>query len=113
MKSISCNIIIGSIRAKVDGSIGATFSTPELTSEEKAYFFEMQNKNLSMVLTPFDEVSEEIHKVDKELEQKTQAQRMRNVLFIVWKQEPQGYTFEEYYKYRTEKMIESLKEEIE
>ena len=44
---------------------------------------------------------------------KTPSQRMRNVLFILWKQDPEGYKdFNLYYISRMEKFIDALKENI-
>ena len=112
MKAIICNININSIRARVDGSIGATFTTPELTTEQKAYFFDLQNKNLTMTIAPLDEPYEE-YKIDKDVEQKTQSQRIRAVLFLLWKQNSEEMSWEEYYRNKTEKYIEALKSRIE
>lgn len=44
---------------------------------------------------------------------KTQSQRLRNVLYKLWKQEPEGFDeFGKYYKWRTEKVIQHFKDKL-
>ena len=113
MKAILLNANITSITAKVDGSLGLRLNTAELKPEEKTLFFQLQNLNLKLSMTPIDEEKPEEVKIDTELNQKSQSTRIRNVLFILWKQNPEGMEFEAYYKNKTEKYIESLKARIE
>lgn len=113
MKTIETQAVIEGIRARKDGSLGLTVTTPELNVNEKAYFMELQNINIKLLITPTDEKKVEDYKVDAELNQKTPSQRIRNVLYILWKQNPDGKEFEDYYKMRTEKIIEYLKTQIE
>lgn len=113
MKSIQTQAIIEGIRAKKDKSLGLTVSTPELTVEEKALFMELQGLNVSMLITPSDEPTVEDYQIDADLEQKSQSQRMRSVLFILWKQNPKGKEFSDFYKEQMEKLIEFLKSKID
>ena len=113
MKTIQTQAIIDGIRAKKDKSLGLTISTPELTVQEKALFMELQGLNVTMLITPSDEPQLEEYKIDSDLEQKSQSQRMRNVLFILWKQNPKGIEFQDFYKEQMEKLIEFLKSKID
>jgi len=45
-------------------------------------------------------------------EPKSQSQRLRNVLFKVWNQDPRG-DFKEFYKHETERIIEHYKRKLE
>lgn len=112
MKSISTLAIIEGIRARKDRSIGLTISTPELTVQEKALFMELQGINIDLLITPKDEEAP-MYKVEKDLQSKSQSQRMRSVLFILWKQDNEGLDFETFYKNKTEKVIEKYKSMIE
>lgn len=112
MKVIELMVIIGSIRARADKSVGASFTTPELTNEEKSMLFELQGVNARMIIQPTDEVSLETHKVNTELDTKSQSQRIRNTLFVLWKQDNEGMDYETYYRNKTEKYIEHLKSKI-
>lgn len=115
MKSISSQIIITGVRAKVDGSLGLSLSTPELTPMEKTVFMELMNLSCRAVFTPIDEpgVPENVS-IDKEANEKSPSQRLRGVLFRLWEQNPMGFkTFEEYYRIQMDKLIEKIKERLE
>lgn len=108
MKALSFNAIISSIRAKVDGSIGASFVTPELTSEQKAMFFDLQNKNVTMLITPLDEPSEE-YQIDKDVDQKTPSQRQRHIIYAIWKNQRSDEAFSIFYEKMMDRIANGLK----
>lgn len=112
MKTIATQAVIEGIRARKDRSLGLTVTTPELSIQEKAIFMELQGINVELHIKPLDEQVPEI-KIEKDLSQKTQSQRLRAILFILWKQKPLDMEFEQYYKHRTEQIIEHLKSKIE
>lgn len=113
MKTLHTQAIITGIRSRADRSIGLSISTPELKPEEKTLFFELQNINVTMTITPIDERVPEEHKIEKDLESKSQSQRIRATLFVLWKQNPEQMEFEEYYRNKTEKYIVGLQRLIE
>lgn len=113
MKAISTPLIITSIRSRKDGSLGFSAETPEYTVEEKVAFMNLQNQNVKALLTPTDYKVEEEIIVDKDVENKTQAQRIRSVLFLIWKQEGEQGEFSDYYKNKTEKYINYLKDKLD
>lgn len=113
MKAIKTDAIIEGIRSRKDGSIGMTVTTPELKPEEKTLFFQLQGINVGLVITPTDAEKIEEFKIEADLDQKSQSTRMRNVLFILWKQDPKGVEFQEFYRQQMEKLIEWLKGKIE
>ena len=114
MKAISSDVIIEGVRARKDGSLGLTLTTPELTTEEKAMVMDLQGVNCAMVVTPIDsaDLATETHEVKSDLNQKPPSQRMRAVLYILWKQDNEGKDFPEFYEDRMEKLINKLKERI-
>ena len=109
MKQIETDLIITSIRAKVDGSLSFTATTPELTAEEKVEVMKLQNVNLYCMLRPTDLVNAPSIKVDKEINQKTPSARLRNTLYVYWTQYNTGQDFEEFYKAEMERIIEGYK----
>lgn len=109
MKAIEVNTIITGIRAKVDGSLGITMGTPELSPEEKAEFMKLQGVNLTALFTPLDEKNAPKYKVDKELETKTPANRLRNVLYVLWEHSGSQGDFNDFYRIQMEKIIEVIK----
>lgn len=114
MKALRTQIVIEGIRARKDRSLGLTITTPELTSEEKALFMDMQGHAATALIELIDvDFPTEVRTVNKELNQKSQSQRIRAVLYILYTQNPEDQTFEEYYMAKTEKYIEFLKGKIE
>lgn len=113
MKTISTAAIIEGIRSKKDRSLGLSISTPELSTQEKAIFMELQGINVNLLITPTDEENPEEYKIDTDIDTKSQSQRMRAVLFILYKQDPKGMEFADYYRQQTEKIIEYLKARID
>jgi hypothetical protein len=113
MKAIEVNIIITGIRAKVDGSLGISMTTPELTPEEKAEFMRLQSINLNAILTPLDEKDAPAYKIDKELEIKTPSNRLRSVLYVLWEQEGSKGEFDDFYKKYMSKFIDAVKGMLE
>lgn len=117
MKSISLDAIITSIRSKVDKSIAFSVSTPELTQDEVAQFFQIQGMNVNLLITPTDTETKDIHEVKSELQSKTQSQRLRGVLYVLLEQtlgrKPEHEEWETYYRQQTDKIIEYLKNKLE
>lgn len=112
MKAIRINASISSIRSKVDKSLGLSIQTPELTIQERAEFMELQGVNVDLFIKPLDDRADDILEIDKDLNQKSQSQRMRSILYLLWEQEGKQGRFDEYYHEKTEKYIEYLKEKL-
>lgn len=85
MNTISTPLIITGIRAKVDGSLGVTGSTPELNPDEKVAFMELQNVQLEALFKPTDEKTD-LKEVKGELDDKTPSQRLRARMFVYYKE---------------------------
>lgn len=96
------------VRLKVD--------TNELTPEETSTLFTYKDKfGWFLFMGEFEEIKEEDLPTER-LEypsQKTQSQRLRAVIYKLWEQDHGGYDdFELYYRNKTEKIIEWLKEKL-
>lgn len=113
MKTIQHNGIITSIGSRVDGSIGYRVATGSLTPQEKALFFELQNLNIVITITPKDEPEAPRQEINTDLEQKTPSQRLRNAIYILYQQSGQTTDFELYYKNTMGVIIQKLKDKIE
>jgi hypothetical protein len=113
MKAISTTAIITRLSSRVDRSIGVSFTTPELSSDEKSLFFELQGINSRIEIAPLDSEPTETVKIDKDLETKTPGQRLRSVLFILWRRQGQKEAFEEFYRLNMERLIEAVKAKLE
>ena len=113
MKAIKTQATITRISSRVDGSIGISVSTPELTSEQKTAFFDLHNKNIDMWIKPLDEMAQDIEEIKTEVDRKTPSQRLRGVLFMVWKTEGEKGEFSDFYTKFMNTMIERLKTRLD
>jgi hypothetical protein len=112
-KAIRCEGIMTGFSSKVDGSLSFRGSTPELSVEEKVALMSLQGVLIEMLLYPKDEREVEVVEVKTELEHKTQAQRMRAVIFVLWKHTDQTIPFENFYHLKMEQRIEWLKTKLQ
>ena len=94
MKAIQTKGIITSIRAKVDGSLGFSGVTPELTYEEKVAFMELQNQELDCLFTPVGIPNAPKMKVEGEVRGKSPSTRLYNVLYVYWEQSGSADAFD-------------------
>lgn len=113
MKTLSLTAVITGIRSKVDRSLGLSISTPELDSEAKTAFLDLQGMNVELTIKPLDEPSD-ILKVDAQMEGKSPSTRLRNSIYVLWKAK---YTqkwndFESFYRYMMERVIVQIQEQI-
>ena len=113
MKAIKTNIIINSIRSKRDSSLSFSAETPELTSQEKVAFMDLQGQSLNTLFEPTEYPIEDEIEIEKDVDNKTQAQRIRAILFLIWKQQGEQGEFRDFYHAKTEKYINYLKEKLE
>ena len=112
MKTLSTPLVITGIRSKVDRSLGLTCSSPELSTEERALFMELQGLNLEAIFRPTEEKSE-LQEVKGDMQGKSPSTRLRNVIFVFWKQKGEQGEFESFYKQKMEGFIEKVKSLIE
>lgn len=113
MKAISHPGQITSISARADGSLGYRVVTPELSSTEKAEFMALQNANLQVLIKPTDEEPADALIVEKQMEGKTPSQRLRAVLFVLWKQKGEKGIFDNFYRTAMEAAINRVKDQLE
>ena len=112
MKAITCPVILGRVSTCKDGSLTLSFSTPELTPDEKVAFMEVLNQNLKMLLQP-DAMVVEMKEIRGQFETKTPSQRLRSLLYIWWKQSSGQGEFESFYQRQMEQIINTIKEKLE
>lgn len=111
-------VTFDSANRKKDRSVSMRFTTNlEQTTDE---FMEMDKLINSTGVVVFSERSkltteelEEINKVEFKVEGKTKSQRLRGVLFVYWKQQNDGSTFEDYYAKKMDEIIEHFKKKLD
>lgn len=111
MKAIETNAIVTGIRAKVDGSLGLSVSTPELSPEEKVVFMSLQNLNVKMTIEP-QEAQGKV-KVEKALDGKSPSERLYNVIYVYYKQVNSMEDFEAFYRRNMENIIDQYKAKLD
>lgn len=112
MKTIQTQAIITSIRSRQDMSVGFSAETPEYSDTEFAYFRGLQGKNVQMTIKPTDETPEDILEIKTEIDEKTPGQRLRAVIFLLWKKKSEG-DFESFYRRTMEKVIDQFKQKLD
>jgi hypothetical protein len=105
--------VITSVRSRTDKSLSLTIQTPPLESKEKTPFMELQQEPLTIDITPQNNLNAPPLVIDKDIETKSQSERIRNVLYVWWKQTASdNIEFDEFYRMQTEKFIDSIKEKL-
>ena len=116
MKGQLIAAMVESITTRKDKSVKLTFGTQELSPIEAGQIFHYMNQLVSVYICPaaIDQRElEQIDKVEPELNNRTQSQRIRAVLYLLHQQNAEGFnSFDEYYKSKTEKYIEHLKSKL-
>jgi hypothetical protein len=107
---------VENITTRKDRSVKITLGTQELSPSKAGEVFNLMN-SLTMTYISQKEVNQkeidQVDKLDPELEGKTQSQRIRNVLYLLFEQDNEGFqSFDTYYKSKTEKYIDHLKTKI-
>lgn len=122
---MSTKILIPAIfttyRPKSDNSFSITFNTQEFTPEQLLLINQLRNKAVYLMIkeSEIEGVEEELlDNVEADLSDfganKSLSQRLRNVMFVEWKQNPMGFAdFKAFYKYKMERAIESVKNKLD
>lgn len=109
MKAVKTNAIITSLSSKKDGSLGLRVETPELTTEEKVIFFELQGINVEMWIKPLDVQPEQVVEIVTDKEILSPSQRLRNLIFVIYKETNSIEAFSQYYEKMIDRIMEGLK----
>jgi len=113
MKGILLACIVDKITTLKDKSCKITLDTQELKPSSAGELFTLMNSLATVYISPAEITSRELAQVDAiepEMPGKSPSQRMRNVMFLLWKQDGEGFSeFDGYYKTKMEKYIDELK----
>jgi hypothetical protein len=117
MEGVLISTIVENITTRKDRSVKITLGTSELSPVLAARLFQFMN---AVTVTYFcdkgvsqDEINL-VDKVDPEVSGKTPSQRMRSVLFLNFKQNPEGFPdFDAYYRSKMENMIDHYKGKLQ
>lgn len=118
MEGLLMPCVVSSIRSLKDGSVSVSVETNELSPGKAGELFSLRNKVVMMYLSPKDVITQkelkQIDALDAGMnEGKSQSQRIRAVLYLLHQQDSEGFkSFEEYYRAKTERIIEHLKSKL-
>lgn len=112
MKAFTSSVIIGSVSTKVDGGLSVRMILPELSPEEKAAVFELQNCELKMLLQQEGENPAKYTEVKGEFQNKSQSERLYNTLYVLWKEVDGTGDFQDFRRREMEKIINKIKEKF-
>ena len=116
MNAIQTDVVLTGASTRADGSLGLKFATPELKPEHKTAFFELLNQPLSMLIQPTGEKATGLKDIKGEFDSKTPSQRMRAVLYCLWKFRTEKHicevSFEKFYLTEMERVISSMKDQL-
>lgn len=107
------NCEIGTIQSRADHSVAFRVVTPELRPSEAGALMQWHGRACRVTIHPHDGTPDTVVTVTTERESKSPSQRIRAVLFILWKQDGQPGTFDAWYENRMNLLIEKLKEKID
>lgn len=117
MNGILLPVIVTSIRTRVDGSLCVTVETNELSPSKAGELFSFRGKVTMMYLSPKDTISQkeidQVNLIDAEVEGKTPSKRLRDVIYVLFTQQPEGYKeFDAFYKHKMNVITEHLKSKL-
>jgi hypothetical protein len=100
---------------KVDRSVTLHFDTRELSGLEASILLDYRQTEGWLLFAPNELKEADIpdEKADSMTGQKTQAQRLRGVIYRLWEQSGSKGNSEDYYKSIMESLIEQLKERLD
>lgn len=96
-----------------DKGLSMRFHTQELTAEEMTLAFEYQQGFGWLLFQEQDYTDDlELEAIRKDTNGKSPSQRMRNVIYLLYKQSGQTTPFDVYYGNQMELIIEQLKDKL-
>lgn len=109
--------IVENIATRRDGTIKVTLGTQELSQGKAGELFALNGKLAAVYISPKDSINQkemdQVDSVDVDLPGKSQSQRLRSVLFVLFEQDHEGHKdFKSYYHSKTEVIIEHMKSKI-
>jgi hypothetical protein len=117
MNGILLSSTIESITTRKDNTIKIVIGTQEMAPDKAGELFSLMNKLTVVYISVKDGINQKeidlIDTVNPELPGKSQSQRIRATLFVLFKQDKEGHkNFDSYYRFKTEMYIEHLKKQI-
>lgn len=110
-------VYVENISTRKDKTVKITLGTQEISPSNAGELFSLLNALAVCYISPKSVSQQEVDQVDKldpDMGGKTQSQRLRNVLYKLYEQNPEGFKeFNTYYHSKMELIVEHYKSKIE
>jgi hypothetical protein len=109
---------IEGISTRRDKSLKIIIGSQELTPEQSVEIMRLNQMTCYVAFKPEIFLTDECERIEKlqaelDFSYKTPSQRLRNILFVMWQQNPEGYTDSElHYRYYIDKICEHYKSKL-
>lgn len=103
MSQITLPASFDNLAHRKDGSTSIKFDTRELNGEEVMTLLGFRNSEGWLMFSQNNEFK--IPEIDAELDLKSPSERLKNALYVLYKDEPRITTFQTYYNENMEKLI--------
>lgn len=109
---------IESIASRKDKTVKVTLGTQELTPQQAAQVFQLNQKFCYVAIKEETFQADEVEAIDNlktDLEtEKTPSQRLRGILYVNYQQKPEGYKdFATYYQAKMERICDHFKSKLD
>jgi len=109
---------IEGLRTRKDKTMSLMVGLQELSPSKGGELLSLQDQVVSIYIKPVESAissqeMKQVDSVDPEFKGKTQSQRIRSVLFVLFEHENEGFTsFDAFYKHKTEQYINEIKTKL-
>jgi len=121
MNSFIFSAIVESVATRADKTLKITLGSNELSPEGYANLFKLHQKFVEVLINEDGVDDVDIRKLDEatfdehdKRQTKSPSQRLRNVFFLLWEQNKEGFEdFKDYYAKKMEAVLEYYKAKID
>ena len=115
MSIIQFSAQIDSAKANNDRTLSLKVDTQELSSEDTAQIFSLFQKQIWIALAETNITREQLNipEVVEDMDKKSPSQRLRDRMFVYWKEKKVGGNFDGWYKEQLEKMGENYLSKVQ
>lgn len=108
---------VESVSTRRDRTVKIVIGSQELSPANAGELMGLANKLVAVYISPKETLTQaelnQVDAIDPEFPGKSQSQRLRAVLFVLWQHAPEGYKdFDVFYKFQTEKIIDNIKSKL-
>lgn len=108
---------IEGVSTRKDRTVSVKLGTQEMSPANAGQLLGMANQLVAVYLSPKETISQrevdQVDAVNPEFPGKSQSQRLRNVLFVLWQSNSEGYKdFDAFYRHSTELIIDNIKSKL-